>query len=81
MIFGNRLGNVKIHKHHRNSAVYEQGRYLCVEMKISLKNKRGREIAQETAQAILDALDADAPTLTDIVPRGTSDNPQPPDSQ
>lgn len=45
--------HVKILKHHRNLAVYIDGRYLCVDMKISTRSKRGREIARETAEAIL----------------------------
>jgi 5-carboxymethyl-2-hydroxymuconate isomerase len=50
---------VKILKHHRTSDVYVDGRYLHVSMKISLKSKRGREVAQETAETIMLALTND----------------------
>ena len=45
--------HVRILKAHRNSDVYVDGRYLHVNAKISTQSKRGREIARETAQAIL----------------------------
>jgi hypothetical protein len=48
--------HARILKHHRNSAVYIDGRYLHVDMKISMKSKRGREIARETAGEILSAV-------------------------
>lgn len=54
--FRGRRSNVKILKHHRTSDVFVDGRYLIVSMKISLRSKRGREIAQETADTILLAL-------------------------
>jgi hypothetical protein len=51
-----RRSNVRILKHHRTSDVYVDGRYLHVSMKISLRSKRGRDIARETAETILLAL-------------------------
>ncbi len=45
--------NVEILKHHRQSDVYIDGRYLVVNMKISLKSRKGRQIALETAEEIL----------------------------
>ena len=51
-------GKVKVLKHHRTSDVYLSGRYLHADMKISMKSKRGREIARETAAAILNAVGA-----------------------
>ena len=42
--------NTEIMKHHRTSDVYKRGRYLHVNMKISLRSRRGREIARETAR-------------------------------
>lgn len=47
---------IKILKHHRASSVYIEGRYLVVESRTSLKSKRGREIALETATEIHDAV-------------------------
>ena len=49
---------IRILKHHRTSDVYidASGRYLHVSMKISLRSKKGRSIARETAQTILAAL-------------------------
>ncbi len=49
-------GKVKVLKHHRTSDVYINGRYLHVDMKISMKSKRGRNIARETAMEILSAV-------------------------
>jgi hypothetical protein len=51
-----RTSNVRILKHHRTSDIYLSGRYLHVSMKISLRSKRGRDIARETAETILLAL-------------------------
>ncbi len=51
-----RRGNIRILKHHRTSDIYIDGRYLHVSMKISLRSKRGRDIARETAETILLAL-------------------------
>ena len=50
--------NITILKHHRTSDVYidASGRYLHVSMKISLKSKKGRAIARETAMEILGLL-------------------------
>jgi hypothetical protein len=50
--------NLTILKHHRSADVYIDGRYLHVVAKISLRSKRGREIARETAQTILQAVAA-----------------------
>jgi hypothetical protein len=55
-MFGRNREHVKILKHHRNAAVYIDGRYLHTDMKVSLKSKRGREIALETAEAIANAV-------------------------
>ncbi len=49
-------GNIKVLMHHRTSDVYTNGRYLHVDMKISTRSKRGREIARETAGEILRAV-------------------------
>ncbi len=82
--------HVRIIKHHRNAAVYQDGRYLHVDMKISTRSKKGRQIARETAMAILGEvhLNEDAHDL----PAGFEDGksglghivqdspPQPPDS-
>ena len=51
-----RSNAINILKHHRTSDVFVDGRYLCVSMKISLKSKRGRQIARETAETLLLAL-------------------------
>lgn len=51
-MFGKRK-HARILKGHRNSSVYVDGRYLHVDTKISVKSKRGRELARETAEAIL----------------------------
>lgn len=48
---------VKILKHHRTSDVYIDGRYLVVASKISMRSKRGLEIARETALTILQAIE------------------------
>lgn len=47
---------VKTLKHHRTSDVYVDGRYLVVNARMSLKSKRGREIARETAMEIWKAV-------------------------
>lgn len=52
--------NLTILKHHRSSDVYIDGRYLHVVAKISLRSRRGREIARETAQTILEAIEETA---------------------
>ena len=44
---------VKVLKHHRTSDVFTDGRYLIANMKISTHSKKGRQIARETAEAIL----------------------------
>ena len=49
--------NLTILKHHRTSDVYIDGRYLHVVAKISLRSRRGREIARETALTILEAME------------------------
>ncbi len=49
--------NVSILKHHRTSDVYIDGRYLHVSMKTSLKSKRAREVARETALTILQTIE------------------------
>lgn len=49
-------GNIKVLKHHRTSDVYTNGRYLHADMKISLRSRRGREIARETANEILNTV-------------------------
>ena len=48
--------HARILKHHRNTAVYIDGRYLHVDTKISTQSVRGRELARETAAAILGAV-------------------------
>lgn len=48
--------NLTILKHHRSADVYIDGRYLHVVAKISLRSKRGREIARETVLTILEAI-------------------------
>lgn len=55
-IFAGRRSNARILKHHRTSDVYIDGRYLHASMKISLKSKRGLEVARETALTILEAV-------------------------
>ena len=50
--------HARILKHHRNSSVYVDGRYLHVDTKVSVKSKRGRELARETAAAILNEVGA-----------------------
>ncbi len=60
----NKNNNIEILKHSPGSDVYMDGRYLVVNMRISLKSDRGRSIAGETAaeikQAIIDAHDSTA---------------------
>lgn len=45
--------HAKIVKHHRNSNVYIDGRYLHVDAIVSMRSKKGRQLARETAEAIL----------------------------
>ena len=61
-------------KHHRHSSVYIDGRYLHVDTKVSMRSKRGRELARETARAILSAVAQSENRAADKVsPRDTSD--------
>ena len=48
-----RKKHAEIFKHHRNTAVYVDGRYLHVDTKVSTRSERGRRLARETAEAIL----------------------------
>ena len=57
-MFGSKNKHARILKHHRNSAVYVDGRYLHVDTKVSTRSKRGRELARETAEAILQEVGA-----------------------
>jgi len=59
-------GKVKVLKHHRTCDVYTNGRYLHVDMKISLKSRRGRAIARETATEILSAVGLDPSSIEEI---------------
>ena len=49
---------ITILNYHRNSTVYMDGRYLGVDMKLSARSKRSREIARETAAYILSVVGA-----------------------
>ncbi len=77
-----RRKHVEIIKHHRNSSVYIDGRYMHVDSKLSMRSKRGRELAIETANAIIEAVYANTPgvkgpmPVTDdrVSPRDTSDD-------
>ena len=60
-LFKPRKSNVKIVMHHRNSTVYQQGRYLVVETRASVNSKKGRQIIRETAEAMLEAISAEGP--------------------
>lgn len=62
--------HVTILKHHRNSAVYLEGRYLHVDTKVSMKSKRGREIATETAHTILNAVAEAEGDVVGVLPTG-----------
>lgn len=70
--------HVKIVKYHRNSTVYIDGRYLCVDTKISTRSKNGRQIARETVQAILEIVGSSEPAF-DVIQndRTVADPPAP----
>lgn len=60
---------VKILKHHRTSDVFTDGRFLIVNMKVSRRSKRGREIARETALAIFEEVGAYRPDVLAVIAR------------
>ena len=73
--------HARIVKHHRNSSVYVEGRYLHVDTKLSIRSKRGREIARETARAIFDEVGTGETAFA--LAQGNpliQDPPKPPDS-
>ncbi len=47
---------VKVLKHHRTVDVFTDGRYLHVSMKLSRRSTKGRQLARETAEAILNCV-------------------------